>query len=69
MRVGHASGWSIAPGGGLGGWGQTPPPPPPPQGCSRRAVASEVAPEALRQAVGGGCQSGLGAVTVGYECR
>ena len=30
---------------------------------------SEVAPEAVRQAVGGGCQSGWGAVTVGYKCH
>ena len=31
-----------------------------PKGCSRREGASEVAPEAVRQAVGGGCQSGWG---------
>ena len=30
------------------------------QGCIRREGASEEAPEAVRQAVGGGCQSGLG---------
>ena len=42
--------------GGLGG-----------QGCIRRAGTSEVAPEAVRQPVGGGCQSGWGAVTVGYK--
>ena len=35
----------------------------PPQGTS------EAAPEAVRSAVGGGCHSGWGAVTVGYECR
>ena len=29
-----------------------------PQGCVRREGTSEVAPEAVRQAVGGGCQSG-----------
>ena len=34
------------------------------QGCIRREGASEAAPEAVRQAVGGGCQSGWG----GY-CR
>ena len=31
-----------------------------PQGCIRREGTSEVAPEAVRQAVGGGCQSGWG---------
>ena len=43
------------------------PPPPPtpqwqggPQRCIRREGASEAAPEAVRQAVGGGCQSGWG---------
>eukprot|EP00670_Eutreptiella_braarudii_P011841 CAMPEP_0174319502 /NCGR_PEP_ID=MMETSP0810-20121108/8908_1 /TAXON_ID=73025 ORGANISM="Eutreptiella gymnastica-like, Strain CCMP1594" /NCGR_SAMPLE_ID=MMETSP0810 /ASSEMBLY_ACC=CAM_ASM_000659 /LENGTH=122 /DNA_ID=CAMNT_0015430067 /DNA_START=1313 /DNA_END=1681 /DNA_ORIENTATION=+ len=36
---------------------------------TRRERTSEVAPEAVRQAVGGGCQSGLGAVTVGYKCH
>ena len=30
------------------------------QGCIRREGISEGAPEAVRQAVGGGCQSGLG---------
>ena len=30
------------------------------QGCIRRERASEAAPEAVRQAVGGGCQSGWG---------
>ena len=30
------------------------------QGCIRREGTSEAAPEALRQAVGGGCQSGWG---------
>ena len=39
------------------------------QGCIRRGGTSEAAPEAVRQAVGGGCQSGLGAVTIGYECH
>ena len=33
---------------------------PPPQGCIRRKGTSEAAPEAVRQAVGGGCQSGWG---------
>ena len=28
---------------------------PPPQGCMRREGTSEAAPEAVRQAVGGGC--------------
>ena len=37
--------------------GPRPPlPPPPPQGCIRRGGASEAVPEAVRQAVGGGCQ-------------
>ena len=40
------------------GWGQ---------GRIRREGASEV-PEAVRRAVGGGCQKRLGAVTVGYKC-
>ena len=31
-----------------------------PQGCIRREGTSEAAPEAVRQAVGGGCQSGWG---------
>ena len=35
-------------------------------GCIRREGTSEAAPEAVRQAVGGGCTSGWGAVTVGY---
>ena len=39
------------------------------QGCVRREGTSGAAPEAVRQAVGGGCQSGWGAVTVGYKCR
>ena len=30
------------------------------QGCIRREGTSEAAPEAVRQAVGGGCQSGWG---------
>ena len=30
------------------------------QGCIRRDGTSEAAPEAVRQAVGGGCQSGWG---------
>ena len=34
--------------------------PPPPQGGTRREGTSEVASEAVRQAVGGGCQSGWG---------
>ena len=33
---------------------------PPPQGCIRREGTSEVVPEAVRQAVGGGCQIGWG---------
>ena len=37
------------------------------QGCIRREGASEAAPAAVRQAVGGGCQSGWGAGTVGYK--
>ena len=32
------------------------------QGCIRREGGSEVAPEAVGQAVGGGCQSGWGRV-------
>ena len=32
----------------------------PHQGCSRRKGTSEAAPEAVKQAVGGGCQSGWG---------
>ena len=32
--------------------------PPTPKGCIRREGTSEGAPEAVRQAVGGGCQSG-----------
>ena len=35
----------------------------------RREGTSEAAPEAVRQAVGGGCQGGWGAVTVGYKCH
>ena len=31
-----------------------------PQGCIRREGTAEAAPEAVRQAVGGGCQSGWG---------
>ena len=34
--------------------------PPRPQACSRREGTSEAAPEAVTQAVGGGCQSGWG---------
>ena len=34
--------------------------PPTPQGCIRREGTSEAAPEAVKQAVGGGCQSGWG---------
>ena len=37
-----------------------PPPPLPVQGCSRREGTSEAAPDAGRQAVGGGCRSGWG---------
>ena len=44
-------------------------PPPPPHGCIRRKRTSEVALEAVGQAVGGGCRSGWGAVTVGYQCH
>ena len=33
---------------------------PHPQGCIRRKGASEAAPEAVSEAVGGGCQSGWG---------
>ena len=38
-------------------------------GCIRREGTSEAAPEAVRPAVAGGCQSGWGAVTVGYKCH
>ena len=38
------------------------------QGCIGRG-ASEAAPAAVRQAVGGGLPRRLGAVTVGYKCR
>ena len=34
--------------------------PPPPRGCITKEEASKVAPEAVRQEVGGGCQSGWG---------
>ena len=34
--------------------------PPPLQACIRGEVTSKAAPEAVRQAVGGGCQSGWG---------
>ena len=38
--------------------------------CIRRDGTSEAAPEAVRQAVGGGgLPKRLGAVTVGYKCR
>ena len=41
--------------------------------CPRDAVGSEgtsqAIPGAVRQAVGGGCQSGWGAVAVGYKCH
>ena len=37
---------------GFGGWGG--------QGCMRREGTPEAAPQAVRQAVGGGCQSGWG---------
>ena len=33
----------------------------------RREGASEATPEVVRQAVGGGCETGCGVVTVGYE--
>ena len=42
------------------------------QGCSRRKRASEAAPEAVRQAFGGGCESGWGqllSVTKAIEAR
>ena len=48
-------------GGGRGGGGGG--------GRNRREGTSEAAPEVGRQAVGGGCKSGWGAVTVGYECH
>ena len=35
----------------------------------RREGTAEAVPEAVRQAGGGGCRSGRGAVTVGYTCR
>ena len=38
-------------------------------GCIGREGASEAAPAAVTQAVGGGCQKRLGAVTVGYKCH
>ena len=47
-------------GGGFQEMGFRCPPPPPPNGCIGREGASEAAPEAVRQAVGGGCQSGWG---------
>ena len=55
---------------GVGGWDgdkipRRPTPPPLPQGCIRREGASGVDPEAVRQAVAGGCQSGWG----GYKCH
>ena len=40
-----------------------------PHRCIGREGASEAAPEAVRQAVGGRCRSGWGAVTVGYKCH
>ena len=43
--------------------------PPSPRDALEGNGASEAAPEALRQAVGGGCRSGWGAVTVGYTCH
>ena len=56
--------------------GFVPSPPPPPQGCIRREGTSEAAPEAVRRAVGGGCQSGWGrllsvtnAVEAGIWCQ
>ena len=45
------------------------PPPSPPKGCIRREGISEADPAAGRQAVGGGCQSGWAAVTLGYKCH
>ena len=39
------------------------------QGCIRREGTSEATPGAVRRAVGGGCRSGLGVVTVRYNCR
>ena len=39
------------------------------QGCIRRKGTSEAAPEAVRQADGGGLPKRLGAVTVGYCCH
>ena len=39
-----------------------PTPPPPPKGCIRRQGTSESAPEAVGQAVGGGCHSGWGRI-------
>ena len=38
-------------------------------GCVRREGASDATPGTVRQAVGGGCQSGWGAVTVGCKCH
>ena len=40
-------------------------PPPSPQGCKRREGASEAAPAAVKEAVGGGCQSGSGRLLSG----
>ena len=39
------------------------------QGCIGKAGALEEVPDALRQAVGGGCQSGWAPVTGGYKCH
>ena len=38
-------------------------------GAALELKARRGGPEAFRQAVGGGCQSGLGAVSVGYKCH
>ena len=44
--------------------------PPPPRGVHwKGGGALEAAPEAVRQAVGGGLPKRLGAVTVGYKCH
>ena len=50
----------------VGGQQGPSPQPPPPRDAVGREGTPEAAPEAVRQAVGGGCQSGWGAVTVGY---
>ena len=40
-------------------------PTPPPQACMKMEGTSEAAPEAVRQAVGGGCQIGWGRLLSG----